>query len=538
MQTDLTGTQLIGGQPHSTPGHTFHATNPATAQALTPHFAEATRAEVDQACKLAASAFDAVRSKSPKDRAKLLRAMADQLMALGDTLVQRAVEETGLPKGRIEGERGRTTGQLRAFADLIEEGSWVDATIDRAQPDRTPLPKPDVRRMLVPIGPVVVFGASNFPLAFSVGGGDSASALAAGCPVVCKGHPAHPGTSELVARACAQAVADCGFPPGTFSLIQGASIEVGVWLVTHPAIKAVGFTGSLRGGRALYDAAAARPEPIPVYAEMGSTNPVFILPGALAERGETIAQGLVGSVTMGVGQFCTKPGMVFVMEKREASSEKREGIAEAFLSKAESLFTAAAAGVMLHEGIRGNFEKGSKRLAGVDGIQMRVAGGRGEGAGSSQKAAMFQTTAANLLARPEIAEEVFGPSTLAVTAQSREEILSAARALQGHLTATIHGTLADLAEWKDLVEILQTKVGRIIFNAWPTGVEVTHAMVHGGPYPATTDSRATSVGTSAIYRWARPVCFQGFPSEALPLELRDGNPASIWRKIEGKLTKD
>jgi len=533
MQLDLHGKQLIAGQATAASGQTFHATNPATAQRLTTDFAEATRDEVDRACTLAAQSFDAVRARPAKDRAALLRAMADQIMALGDALVTRAVEETGLPKARIEGERGRTTGQLRAFADLIEEGSWVDATIDRALPDRQPLPKPDVRRMLVPIGPVVVFGASNFPLAFSVGGGDSASALAAGCPVVCKGHPAHPGTSELVARACHAAVEQCGFPAGTFSLIQGASIDVGLWLVTHPAIKAVGFTGSLRGGRALYDAAAKRDEPIPVYSEMGSTNPVFVLPRALAERGEKIADGLVGSVTMGVGQFCTKPGLV-ILPTGEAASGK----ADAFLAKAESLFAAAAAGVMLHEGIRANFESGAQHLGKTAGVQTRVKGGRPDGAGSGAKAMLFQTTAADLIGNPEIAEEVFGPSTVAVTADSREQVLAAARALKGHLTATIHGTPEDLAEWKELVDVLQTKVGRIVFNGWPTGVEVTHAMVHGGPYPATTDSRATSVGSAAIYRWARPVCFQNFPTDALPAELRDGNPLGIWRKVEGKLTKD
>ncbi len=551
MQSTLHGQQIIGGQLSAGSASTFHATNPATGQAIGPEFHEATIEEVDRACRLAESAFAEVRAKSAKDRAALLRAMADQIMALGDALVLRAMEETGLPRPRIEMERGRTCGQLKMFAEVIEEGSWVEARIDRAQPERQPMAKPDCRRMLIAIGPVVVFGASNFPLAFSVGGGDSASALAAGCPVVCKGHPAHPGTSEMVARACEAAVTQCGFPRGTFSLIQGASIEVGLWLVKHPSIKAVGFTGSLRGGRALFDAAAARPEPIPVYAEMGSTNPVFILPGALAERGEQIAQGLVSSVTMGVGQFCTKPGLVFLAEGSgfgvqgsgqtlEAASEKREGGSESekFFAKAEALFGVSAAGVMLHEGIRANFEKSAARLFGVNGVQLRVKGGRGAGAGSEQKAMMFQTSAANLLAHPEIADEVFGPSTVAVTAQSRAEILQAAQALHGHLTATIHGTPADLADWKELVDILQTKVGRIIFNSWPTGVEVTHAMQHGGPYPATTDSRVTSVGSAAIDRWARPVTWQGFPSEALPAELRDGNPLGIWRRVEGQLSKD
>jgi NADP-dependent aldehyde dehydrogenase len=468
-----------------------------------------------------------VRAKSPAQRAKLLRSFADEIMALGDALGVRAMTETGLPRGRIEGERGRTCGQLKLFADVVEEGSWVEARIDRAMPDRQPMPRPDCRSMLIAIGPVVVFGASNFPLAFSVGGGDTVSALAAGCPVVCKGHPAHPGTSELVARAAQKAVEACGFPAGTFSLIQGAGIDVGLALVRHPAIKAVGFTGSLRGGRALFDAAAKRPEPIPVYAEMGSTNPVFVLSGALQERGEKIAEGLVGSVTMGVGQFCTKPGLVFVPEGSQA-----------FIDTAARLLEAAAPGVMLHEGIRSSFEQGATKLAATTGVQTVAKGGRPDGAGCGQRARMFVTSAKNLAAQPEVAEEVFGPSTIAVTTQSRDEALQAARQLQGHLTATIHGTEQDLKEWADLVEILQTKVGRIIFNAWPTGVEVNHAMVHGGPYPATTDGRSTSVGTAAIYRWARPVCWQGFPGSALPEELQDGNPRGIWRRIEGKLSRE
>jgi NADP-dependent aldehyde dehydrogenase len=345
--------------------------------------------------------------------------------------------------------------------------------------------------------------------------------------VVCKGHPAHPGTSEMVARAAQKAVEACGFPAGTFSLIQGAGIDVGVALVRHPAIKAVGFTGSLRGGRALFDEASRRPEPIPVYAEMGSTNPVFVLPGALKERGEKIAEGLVGSVTMGVGQFCTKPGLVFVPEGSQG-----------FVDQAARLLEAAAPGVMLHEGIRSNFEKGAARLGSVVGVETAVKGGRPDGAGCGQRARMYVTSAENLAQRPEIAEEVFGPSTVAVTTKSRAEVLAAARGLHGHLTATIHGTPEDLKEWAELVEILQTKVGRIIFNGWPTGVEVNHAMVHGGPYPATTDSRSTSVGSAAIYRWARPVCWQGFPDAALPEELKDGNPRGIWRRVEGKLTRE
>jgi alpha-ketoglutaric semialdehyde dehydrogenase len=524
---ELHGRQIIGGVAAAQGSSTFQAVNPATGEKIGPLVHEGTAEEVDRACRGAAEAFVEARRKSPADRARLLRAFADEIMALGDGLVTRAMEETGLPRGRIEGERGRTCGQLKLFAEVVEEGSWVEARIDRAMPERQPMPRPDCRSMRVPLGAVAVFGASNFPLAFSVGGGDTASALAAGCAVVCKGHPAHPGTSEMVARAAQKAVAACGFPAGMFSLIQGTGTEVGMALVRHPAIKAVGFTGSLRGGRALFDEAAKRPEPIPVYAEMGSTNPVFVLPGAMKERGAKIAEGLAGSVTMGVGQFCTKPGMVFVAEGEKA-----------FLDDAARLLEATAAGVMLHEGIRSNFEKGAARLGGVAGVQTAVKGGRPDGAGCGQRARMFVTTAANLAQHPEIAEEVFGPSTVAVTTQSREELLAAARGLGGHLTATIHGTEEDLKAWAELVEILREKVGRIIFNGWPTGVEVNHAMVHGGPYPATTDSRSTSVGSAAILRWARPVCWQGFPQGALPEELKDGNPRGIWRRVEGKMSRE
>lgn len=526
---ELMGQQLIAGRSSAQSPDIFYANNPATRERIEPGFHEASAGEIDAACVAAAEAFGAIRAKSAGEKAKLLRAIADQIMAVGDDLVTRAVEETGLPKGRIEMERGRTCNQLRLFADVVEEGSWVDARIDRAQPDRQPIPKPDLRRMLVPIGPVVVFGASNFPLAFSVGGGDSASALAAGCPVVCKGHPAHPGTSELVARAAAAAVQQCRFPAATFSLIQGAKVEAAIALVTHPAIQAVGFTGSLQAGRALFDHAAKRPQPIPIYAEMGSTNPVFVLPGALKQRGEEIAKGLVGSVTMGVGQFCTKPGLVFMPESAEATK---------LIEAATAALSAVSPAVMLHAGIRDHFQANAKRLGETPGVSTKVASQTSAAPGFGQSAMFFQTTAENFLARPEIGIEVFGPSTVAVTASSREQILQAARSLQGHLTATIHGTPEDLREWKELIDILQTKVGRIIFNGWPTGVEVTHAMVHGGPYPATTDPRATSVGTAAIHRWARPVCFQGFPSDTLPDELRDGNPRGIWRMVEGKISRD
>jgi NADP-dependent aldehyde dehydrogenase len=346
---------------------------------------------------------------------------------------------------------------------------------------------------------------------------------------VCKGHPAHPGTSELVARAIAKAVEQSGFQAGTFSLLQGGSTEVGLALVRHPAIKAVGYTGSLRVGRAQYDEAARRPEPIPVYAEMGSTNPVFVLPGALKERAEAIAKGLATSVTMGVGQFCTKPGLIFLQDSPESAQ---------LLEIAAASLAAVAPGTMLHAGIRSHFQSSAAKLAKVAGVTQKITPTETPANNCQQSALFFLTTADNLAQHPEIAEEVFGPSTVAVTTNSREELLTAARNLQGHLTATLHATDADLADYADLIDILQTKVGRLLVNGWPTGVEVTHAMVHGGPYPATTDSRSTSVGTAAIYRWARPLCFQNFPQAALPDDLKDGNPRQIWRRVEGKMTRD
>jgi alpha-ketoglutaric semialdehyde dehydrogenase len=527
---ELLGQPLIAGKPTpSSNSKTFTATNPATNAPLSPPFQESTTDQVNAACTAAQDAFQQTRRSTPKERATLLRTIADEILALGDPLILRTVEETGLPRPRIEGERGRTVGQLKLFADLVEEGSWVDATLDRAQPDRQPLPKPDLRRMLVPLGPVAVFGASNFPLAFSVAGGDTASALAAGCPVVCKGHPAHPGTSELVARAISRAIEKTNFPPGTFSLLQGASTDYALALVRHPVIKAVGFTGSLRAGRALYDEAARRPDPIPVYAEMGSTNPVFVLPGALKERADQIATGLAASVTLGVGQFCTKPGLIFLQDSPESAR---------LLETAATSLAAVAPGTMLHAGIRAHFQSSAANLAKVAGVTQKITAHETASGNCQQSALFFLTTADNLARHPEIAEEVFGPSTVAVTTNSRDQLLTAARNLQGHLTATIHGTEADLKDYADLVDLLHTKVGRLIFNGWPTGVEVTHAMVHGGPYPATTDPRTTSVGTAAIYRWARPVCYQNFPQASLPEELRDGNPRNIWRRVEGKLTRD
>ncbi len=526
---DLHGKSLIGGKPTGGGSVRIHAMNPRTGDTLEPVFLEATSQEVDLAVRLAEEAFRAEARRAPEDRAGLLEAMAEEIEKLGQVLVDRVCAETGLPKARVVGERGRTTAQLRMFAALVREGSWVDARIDRSQPDRMPLPKPDVRRMLVPLGPVAVFGASNFPLAFSVAGGDTASAIAAGCPVICKGHPAHPGTSELVARALSAAVEAAGFHHGTFSLVQGQTPEVSLGLVRHPSVRAVGFTGSLRAGRILFDAAAGRPHPIPVFAEMGSVNPVFVLPGALEGRGSEIAKGLVASVTMGAGQFCTNPGLVFGLAGPHLDDFAQAIAREVQVSPSQT---------MLHKGIESSFRSGVAEWVGTSGVSALGYGEEAEeSTGAMARAAVFVTDDHVFSAHPHLAQEVFGPVSLLVRARGSAELVALARGLEGNLTATIHGTEEDLSREAELVRILEEKVGRLIFNGFPTGVEVCPSMHHGGPYPATTDARSTSVGTAAVFRFARPVAWQGFPQPLLPPELQDGNPRGIWRLVDGELTR-
>ena len=520
----LEGLSIIGQNRARSTGNPKPAMNPATGTALGPDYFWATSTDVEKAAQLAAKAFTEFRLWPGKRRAGLLRRIAELIEANATAIQERANLETALPIARLQGETARTCGQLRLFASLIEEGWWLDARIDHADPNRKPLPKPDVRSMLTGLGPVVVFSSSNFPLAFSVAGGDTASALAAGCPVIVKPHQGHLGTSELVALCVQQAVKDCQAPEGTFSMLYGAGREVGIALVKHPLIKAVGFTGSRAGGRALMDAAAARPEPIPVYAEMGSINPVFILPGALQQNVETIAAGLHASVTLGVGQFCTNPGLVFI---------EPGGAAETFVRKLESLIVGTAPGTMLTADLGATYREGVEKFAKIAGVKRASASA--PAAGSAQAtAALFVTDAGTFLKTNELMEEVFGPSTLVVQG-TREDMLRAARNLEGQLTATIHGTPEDLAANRDLLSILETKVGRILFNGFPTGVEVCHAMTHGGPYPATADGRSTSVGTRAIERFARPVCYQNFPDTALPDELKEANPLGVWRLVDGKL---
>jgi alpha-ketoglutaric semialdehyde dehydrogenase len=525
--TDLTGTSIIGFRRGATNDRaTLLGFNPATGENLPPVYHSASAAEVDEAAKLAHVAFAPYSQTTGTERARFLRRIAENIEALGDALITRATSETGLPEGRIRAETGRTCNQLRLFAELVEEGSWVDARIDHGDPDRKPLPKPDVRSMLRPLGPVVVFGASNFPLAFSVAGGDTASALAAGNPVIVKAHHAHPGTSELVGLAVSDAVRSCELPEGVFSLIYGSGNEVGVALVKHPLIKAGGFTGSRAAGRALFDAASTRPEPIPFYAEMSSVNPVVILPGALRQRAEQIAAGLHGSVTLGGGQFCTNPGLIFLEDNKES---------DAFVTRLGELMTSTAEQTMLTPAISASYRTGVSSRMNHAAVQLVSAEEQRGSCGAT--AALFRTSAAQFLKNPELSEEVFGPSTLVITYTDQHQLLELANSLEGQLTATIHGSEEDLRDHADLLRLLETKAGRLIFNGFPTGVEVCHAMVHGGSYPATSDGRSTSVGTRAIFRFVRQVCFQDFPNSALPAELKEENPFRIWRMVDGEISR-
>lgn len=524
----LTGENIIASDFSKANGEAFQAVNPVDGKALDITFGEAGSGEIDNAIKKAEEAFRVYRKKSGKEKAAFLERIGEEIMALGDELLIRCQQETGLPQGRLQGERARTVNQLKLFADLLREGSWVGARIDTADPSRTPLPKPDIRQTHIALGPVGIFGASNFPFAFSVAGGDTASALAAGCSIVVKGHPSHPGTSEMVGRAIVKAVQATGMPEGVFSLLQGKTPFVGMSIVNHPLIKAIGFTGSFRGGKALFDAAAKRDEPIPVYAEMGSINPVFVLPGAMKERGKQIAEGLVNSVILGAGQFCTNPGVVMSLQSEEAGE---------FIRQTSELIEKAETGAMLNENICRGYREGTEKFSKTEGVKVLAQGNPSQDAMPSQSY-IFSTSAHNFLTNPDLSEEVFGPSSLHVAAQNREELLKVAENMEGHLTATIQASEEDIRENQDLIAVLERKVGRLIINGFPTGVEVGHAMVHGGPFPATTDARTTSVGTAAVQRFSRPVCYQDFPQFALPDELKDANSLGIWRLINGQFTQE
>ena len=523
---NVTGEMLIGARAVRGTESTLRAVNPATGAELEPPFGGGSAADVDAACLLAEAAFDSYRAVSLEKRAAFLETIAQGILDLGELLIERVIAESGLPRGRVEGERGRTVFQLRLFASLAREGRWLNATLDPALPDRKPAPRADLRSQKIPIGPVAVFSASNFPLAFSIAGGDTAAALAAGCPVVVKSHSSHLGTAELVGRIIQKAVADCALPEGVFSLLVGSGSSVGEALVQHPAIRAVGFTGSRKVGRTLVALAAARDVPIPVYAEMSSINPVFLLPSALAQRAEAIAQGLIDSVTLGTGQFCTKPGIVI-------------GIAgpdfDRFRTAALAAIQAKPATTMLAPGIHRAYCHGTDRWANDPGVHTLGAGAAPAPTAIVGQPMLFVTSGHYFLHYPNLLEEVFGPASLLVECATEDELIAVARHIDGQLTATLHLADADGDLAKKLLPILERKAGRILCNGYPTGVEVTHAMVHGGPSPATSDSRVTSVGTMAIDRFLRPVCYQDFPAALLPTALQEGNPLHLTRLIDGKL---
>lgn len=521
----LTGQMLIAGDPVRGSGKPINAFNPATGQTLEPAYPYGDATNVDTACAAAATAFPVYRATTSEQRAQFLEAIAANIEAAKDVIIARATAESGLPTARITGEVGRTTGQLRLFAAVLREGSWNHAVIDPALPDRQPAPRPDIRQRSIPLGPVAVFGASNFPLAFSVAGGDTASALAAGCPVVVKGHDAHPGTSELVGHAITDAVSSTGLPAGSFSLLFGSGPELGIALVTDPRIKAVGFTGSRSGGTALVAAAASRPEPIPVYAEMSSINPVFLLDGALTTRGAELGKAFVGSLTMGSGQFCTNPGLVIAVDSAGLDT---------FIAAARDALSQSPATPMLTPTIAESYASGISALSKEADLI-----GRGEaGNECSCHAALFTTDTPSFLGSETLQAEVFGSSSLIVRCADAAEMQKVASSIEGQLTATVHADDSDFDTARDLLPTLELKAGRILFDGWPTGVEVGHAMVHGGPYPATSDSRSTSVGARAIERFLRPVAYQDVPKSLLPSAIADDNPDKLWRRIDGRLTQD
>ena len=521
---------LVGNQTAATGGRMFYAQAAGTGTSLPGTFHAATLAEVATAADLAEAASLEYGEWSGRQKQALLNRVAELLEGGAAEIVQRAQLETALPLPRLQGELARTCMQLRQYGQAAAEGLFAGVRWDQPDPARAPLPKPELRSSLIPIGPVAVFGASNFPLAYSVAGGDTASALAAGCPVIVKAHAAHPGTSWLVGDKIRQAVVELKGPAGVFSLLFDDGYEVGRELVKDPRIKAVGFTGSRRGGRALMDLAAARPEPIPVYAEMSSVNPVFIFPGALAERAEALAAGLQASVTLGVGQFCTNPGLVFLIGSGSEPARR-------FITKLSELMAATPPGIMLTPGICASYQQGVKKLASLPGVvclgPQLDPGEKPRPAGQAM-ARLLVTAGENFLRTPAMQEEIFGPATLVVECATEEIALAAARSLEGQLTATIHAAAGELKPSSPWLKLLRTKAGRLVYNGFPTGVEVAHAMTHGGPYPATSDGRSTSVGTRAMERFLRPFTYQNFPAETLPPELQADNPLQWLRLRDGR----
>ncbi|QBI18419.1 aldehyde dehydrogenase (NADP(+)) [Egibacter rhizosphaerae] len=520
----LTGANLVADRERAE-GARFRGPDPRTGGEGPLAVAEATSGEVADAVAAAVEAAPVLAAWTPQRRAEVLRGLADALDADGEAIIAVADIETALGRARLSTELARTSNQLRLFADVVAEGRYLEATIDAPNPDVVP-PRPDLRRQLVPLGPVAVFGASNFPLAFSVPGGDTASALAAGCPVVAKAHPSHPATCERTARALRAALTDAGAPPGSLSMVHGQGVEVGSALVEAPGIAAVGFTGSRAGGRALHDLAAQRDVPIPVYAEMSSLNPVFVTDGALAARGEEIADGFLQSMTMGTGQFCTKPGVLVLPDSAEGAS---------FAERVAEQAGAHAGGPLLNGRIASALAEQLARTRAIDGVEVLAAGEVTERDGFAARPTVLRVPAERFLAEPDLAAEHFGPMAVLVTASPSEQITVAA-SLEGQLTATVHTEEDEADKITELVEELTRMAGRVVCNGYPTGVAVTHAMHHGGPYPATTNPLHTSVGSTAIRRFLRPVAYQTAPQALLPPALRDENPLDLPRLLDGAWT--
>ena len=522
-QKTLTGHSLVAGQPVTGRGGAAAGANPATGETLEPQYSLLDAAQLAEATAAAEEAFASFSTLDPETHAAFLERIADNIEAAGPALIDRAMAETGLPEARLTGERGRTTGQLRLFAAVVRQGDFRGVRVDPAQPGRTPLPRADIRQRRIPLGPVAVFGASNFPLAFSTAGGDTASALAAGCPVVFKAHNAHPGTGEIVGRAIADAVRELGLHPGVFSLVYGAGAVIGQALAADPAIRAVGFTGSRSAGVALVATAAARREPIPVYAEMSSINPVFVFEGALADDAEALGRAYVTSVTGSSGQLCTAPGLLFV-PAGEAGDRFTAAVGQAV--------QAAAGQTMLTRGIAASWQDGVSTLAAQPGVELLAAGSEGD-TKNAPAPTIFVTDVAAFLANEALQAEIFGAASLVIRYTDAAELSQAVQAMEGQLTATLHLTGADHEAAAALLPLLERRAGRILANGWPTGVEVGHAMVHGGPFPATSDSRTTSVGTLAIDRFLRPVAYQNIPDALLPPALRQDNPWKLNRLVDG-----
>lgn len=524
----ITGKNQIGSQLLASGEKTFKTFNPQLNIENPWEITEATADEIKLATAIADKAFLSFQKCTGKEKAQFLRTIAAEILALGDSLLDVYCQESGLPRGRAEGERGRTIGQLNAFADLVAEGSWVEATIDTAIPDRVPLPKVDIRKMMRPLGTVVVFGSSNFPFAYSTAGGDTASALAAGCPVIVKSHPMHAGTSEMVASAVIKAAQKTNMPEGVFSNLNSSGIEVGVQLVQDPLVKAVGFTGSIKGGRALYDLAAKRPEPIPVFAEMGSINPVVILPESLKQNSEKWASACAGSVTLGAGQFCTNPGLILAV--------KDENL-KVFTEQLASEILKITPTCMLNPSIHKNYLVNNQELSSQDGVQIVAAYDENAGPNfASQK--ILTVSGKTFLQNPVLHKEVFGPFSIVVQCENETELVAILNKLEGQLTGTILAEDNEINNFDPVVDALGNRVGRIIFNGMPTGVEVCPAMVHGGPYPSSSDSRFTAVGIDSIKRWVRPFSYQNWPNDRLPEALQNENPLGISRLVNNVQTND